>query len=123
LNRAKGRRTFAFDESLAAEVVEQAKLEKMPAEELAVDIMTTGLRRRRTGSVLKDRWESLSPREQEVTALTCLGYTNRQIGSRLGIVEETVKTHIKNVLIKFSLHGKNELQRILGEWDFSKWDK
>jgi DNA-binding CsgD family transcriptional regulator len=70
---------------------------------------------------LGKRWRSLSPLEQEVTALARLGYTNRQIGGRLGISEETVKTHVCNALVKFNLHGKAELRMALEEWDFSGW--
>jgi DNA-binding CsgD family transcriptional regulator len=32
---------------------------------------------------LYERWQLLSPREQEVTALPCQGYTNRQMAARL----------------------------------------
>jgi DNA-binding CsgD family transcriptional regulator len=31
---------------------------------------------------LYERWQKLSLREQDVTALTCLGYTNRQIAAK-----------------------------------------
>jgi len=47
---------------------------------------------------------------QEVTALTDRGYTNRQMAARLGVPEETVKTHVRNALVKFNLHGKGELR-------------
>ncbi len=66
-------------------------------------------------------WQLLSPREQEVTALACRGVTNRQIAARLGVSEETVKTHVRNALVKFNLHGKGELRMAQGEWDFSEW--
>ena len=76
-----------------------------------------------TRDVLVRCWDALSVREQEVTALSCLGYTNRQIAGRLGIAEETVKTHVKNALVKFGLHGKAELRRVLEGWDFSGWER
>jgi DNA-binding CsgD family transcriptional regulator len=123
LKRAKRRQTFAFDESLHTELVEQAKLEKRPAEELVADLLRTALAQRQTNGEMNDRWQSLSPREQEVTALTCRGYTNRQMAARLGISEETIKTHVGNALVKFNLHGKSEVRMALKEWDFSEWDK
>ena len=67
------------------------------------------------------RWRALTPREQEVSALTCLNYTNVQIADHLMISPETVKTHIRNVLSKFKLHSKNELRENLIDWDFSAW--
>jgi DNA-binding CsgD family transcriptional regulator len=67
-------------------------------------------------------WRLLSPRQQQITALVCLGYTNQQIASRLGISPETVKSHIRGVLNRFGLHSKAELNRCLSNWDFSAWD-
>ena len=43
------------------------------------------------------------------------GVINRQIAARLGVSEETVKTHVRNALVKFNLHGKGELRMALGE--------
>ena len=66
---------------------------------------------------------SLTPREQDVAALACLGYTNRQIAARLGISPDTVKTHVRNLLHKFELHSKDELRSLLQDWDFSAWEE
>ena len=66
-------------------------------------------------------WESLSQREQEVTAFTCLGLTNRQIAARLSLSPETIKSHIRSVLKKFGLNSKDELRHILADWDFKGW--
>jgi len=52
---------------------------------------------------LYQRWLSLTPREQDVIALTCLGYTNRQIAFRLGISPGTVKSYIQNVQNKLGM--------------------
>ena len=71
---------------------------------------------------LWQRWQSLSPREQDVAALACLGYTNRQIGAFLSISPETVKTHLRNALVKFNLRTRSELHMLLKDWDFSAWD-
>jgi hypothetical protein len=59
LKRLNGRRTLPFDESIFTELVEQARLEQMPTEELATDILSTGLAQRKMDKVLKARWESL----------------------------------------------------------------
>jgi two-component system nitrate/nitrite response regulator NarP len=64
----------------------------------------------------------LSPREQQVVALTCLNLTNRQIAAKLVITPETAKTHVRNILRKFNLHSKVELREALSDWDFSDWD-
>lgn len=52
--------------------------------------------------------EQLSPREEEVLALLAGGATNREIASSLGISDNTVKNHLRNILDK--LHLKNRVQ-------------
>lgn len=47
----------------------------------------------------------LSPREREVLGLLSIGSSNREIADRLFISENTVRTHLKNILEK--LHLKN----------------
>ena len=44
-------------------------------------------------SVLRGRYESLTPREREVMALVVTGLLNKQVGAELGISEITVKAH------------------------------
>jgi DNA-binding NarL/FixJ family response regulator len=52
--------------------------------------------------------EKLSPREQEVLELLTKGLTNKEIGNKLGITENTIKNHLKNILAK--LHLENRVQ-------------
>jgi RNA polymerase sigma factor (sigma-70 family) len=42
--------------------------------------------------------DALSPREQEVLTLVAEGDSNQEIGSKLFISEETVKSHVKRIL-------------------------
>jgi DNA-binding NarL/FixJ family response regulator len=51
---------------------------------------------------------TLTSRELEVLRLAADGLTNRQIGRRLGISENTVKNHIRNILEKLHLHSRME---------------
>jgi two-component system NarL family response regulator len=51
---------------------------------------------------------TLTDRELEVLRLAADGLTNRQIGRRLGISENTVKNHIRNILEKLHLHSRME---------------
>jgi len=52
--------------------------------------------------------ERLSPKEREVIELLTKGWTNKEIGNKLGITENTVKNHLKNILDK--LHLENRVQ-------------
>ena len=72
---------------------------------------------------LYQRWILLSPREQDVTALTCLRFTNPQIAARLGLSKETVKTYLQKVLNKFGLQSKADLRVMFANWDFSAWER
>jgi DNA-binding CsgD family transcriptional regulator len=122
LRRGERMRLFELDEPLHAAVTRLAEEERRLPEEVTSDLLAAGLAQRQRRGYLVQRWDSLSVREQQVAALTCLLYTNRQIAARLGIAEETVKTHVKTALIKFGVHGKGELRKALDGWDFSGWD-
>jgi DNA-binding CsgD family transcriptional regulator len=113
---------FELDERLRLEVAELAARERRPPGEVQADLLAAAVAHRHATDRLWRRWQSLSPREQQACALACLGYTNRQIAARLGVAEETIKTHLRNALLKFDLHGKVELRLALAEWDFSGWD-
>ena len=65
------------------------------------------------------KWRTLTPREQEVAALICIDYTNKEIANHLSISLSTVKTHIRSILTKFDLHSKNQLRQYFDGWDFS----
>lgn len=53
--------------------------------------------------------QELTRRESEVHALVLQGLANRQIARQLGIVEETVKFHISNILKKLKARSRVEL--------------
>jgi DNA-binding CsgD family transcriptional regulator len=95
--------------------------EQRPEEEIHADLLAAGLAQRHTHEELWQRWQKLSRREQDVTALTCLGYTNRQIAAKIGISEDTVKWYVRKILVKFDIRSKYVLQLRFGGWDFSKW--
>jgi DNA-binding NarL/FixJ family response regulator len=48
----------------------------------------------------------LTPRELEVLRHVADGATNREVASRLGISENTVKNHVRNILEKLRLHSR-----------------
>ena len=49
---------------------------------------------------LRDRYASLTPREEQVMALVVSGLLNKQVGGELGISEITVKAHRAQVMHK-----------------------
>ena len=120
---AISKRSFQINERLIASLQEQADLEQLSADELVDNLLTKGLQERQAMNARLRDWSALSSREQEVAALTCLNYTNRQIAAQLNISPETVKTHIRNALVKFNLRTKQDLKQSLAGWDFSAWGK
>src|SRR5579872_7361395 len=55
--------------------------------------------------------EALTAREAEVAALMARAYTDREIGTMLGIGRRTAETHAANVLAKLGLRSRRELLR------------
>lgn len=90
-------------------------------QEAAQDLLKTALLDRQVAETNLARWRALTPRQQQVAALACLNFTNRQIAARLSISPQTVKAHMRNLLHRFDLHSKAELRQALENWDFSEW--
>lgn len=66
-------------------------------------------------------WHTLTLREKQITALTCLGLTNGEIGRHLAISINTVRSHVRNILDKYRVASKTDLRLALIDWDFRAW--
>ncbi len=53
----------------------------------------------------EDNLDKLSSREREVLGLLAEGYTNKQIGGKLFLSPETIRTHRKNLMAKLDIHN------------------
>ena len=113
--------SFEMDAGLRASLQDLAAREQRPVEEVAQDLLLQALDARQADQHSWRTWKELTPRQQEVAALVCLGYTTPQIAARLSISPETVKTHVHNLLEKFHLRTRQELRQALEDWDFSAW--
>jgi FixJ family two-component response regulator len=63
-------------------------------------------------SKLRERFATLTPREQEVMALVTAGLMNKQIAAELGVSEITVKVHRGNVTRKMGARSLADLVRM-----------
>jgi FixJ family two-component response regulator len=61
---------------------------------------------------LRERYESLTPREREVLALVASGLLNKQVGGELNISEITVKAHRGKVMHKMKADSLAELVKM-----------
>jgi DNA-binding CsgD family transcriptional regulator len=114
-------RSFQFDEGLVESLQNLAECEQRSPSEIATSLLSEALVERQTLEMHFQQGHSLSRREQEITALISLNYTNRQIAAELNISPETFKSHVRNILYKFNARSKQELRQALSQWDFSAW--
>ncbi len=61
---------------------------------------------------LRDRYESLTPREHEVMQQVISGLLNKQIAAELNITEDTVKFHRGHIMSKMSANSLADLVRM-----------
>ena len=114
------KRVYLRDEQVAVKLKEIAAGQRRGEQEVYDDVIQAGMKALRERDQYAEVWNSLSRREQQVTALTCLGYRSYEIAGMLGISYETVRTHSKHVYAKFGLNRK-ELRLALKDWDFKEW--
>jgi len=62
---------------------------------------------------LRRRFESLTPREREVTSMVVSGMSNKQISGQLGTSENTVKVHRSRAMEKMQAPSLPELVRMM----------
>jgi DNA-binding NarL/FixJ family response regulator len=98
-----------------------ARSKNTTPQKIAHDLLENALVEQKIAETQLDHWRALTPRQQQIAALACLNFTNRQIAARLNISPQTVKAHMRNLLHRFDLHSKTELRQALENWDFSEW--
>jgi len=114
-------RKYQVSESMQVTLTTLSQHEGRPEDDLVQDLLAAGLTHYYESEDLWRKWRSITPREQDVAALACLGFSNREIAARLHISPNTVKSRLHNVLRKFNLHNRADLRVMLADWDFSGW--
>ena len=85
-----------------------------------LDAIMTGLARDRARresdkalGALRERFDTLSPREREIMIQATAGRLNKQIANDVGIAESTVKVHRTNLMRKMKARSLPELSRMV----------
>jgi FixJ family two-component response regulator len=65
-------------------------------------------------SVLRQRWDTLTPRERDVLPLVVAGLLNKEAAATLGISEVTLQIHRSRILHKMGAASLAELVRMAG---------
>ena len=87
-----------------------------------LDAVRIALERRRNSrehgqeaAKIRQRFESLTRREQEVISMVVSGMLNKQISEKLGISENTVKVHRSRAIKKMQAESLPDLVRMTGQ--------
>jgi FixJ family two-component response regulator len=70
-------------------------------------------------AVLRERFESLTPREREVVVMVASGMLNKQIAVRIATTENTVKVHRSRAMGKMQANSLADLVKIVESLDLS----
>ena len=114
-------RKHLVSESMQVTLTTLAQHDGRPKDDLIQDLLAAGLTQYYESEDLWRKWRSITTREQDVAALVCLGFSNREIAARLNVSPNTVKSRLHNVLRKFNIHKRTDLRVMLSDWDFSAW--
>jgi len=100
-----GAHTFLGRDASAAELLDAVRAAHNGSE--SASPTRAGHRRRyaRRSAVGPD---GLTPRELDVLRALCLGRTTRQICTEFGIGQNTVRTHVQNIIAKLRVHSRLE---------------
>ena len=85
-------------------------VQRVAAGESLLDPKVTArvLERIRSGPRQDPRLASLTDQERRILSLIAEGLTNRQIGSRLGLAEKTIKNYVSSLLAKMGLRSRTQ---------------
>lgn len=98
-----------------------AKRESRPETEFVHELLAAGLSTHYSREIALSKWQSLTPRQQEVAVLIAEGWTNKQMAKHLSVSDETIKTHVANVLKHFKVKDRSNVRQMLAVMKRNRW--
>jgi len=83
----------------------------MPFRRLSAEIRPDA-NKKTEGAGIRNRFNSLTPREREVMSLVVAGLLNKQVAAKLGMSETTAKIHRGQVMRKMEAQSLPDLVRM-----------
>jgi PAS domain S-box-containing protein len=108
-----GRRALVRADGSEVQIEFAARLEHIRAQRVAVYVALPGQRSAPTRSSALAGELLLTTREREVITQVALGYESNQIAKELYISPQTVRTHVRNAMIKLGAHTRAQLVAIV----------
>jgi DNA-binding CsgD family transcriptional regulator len=116
------RRLLVVKEETARSLDRLTEIQQLSTDEVLGELLETAIRGNEMDTYAMQRWQILSGQEKRVTALICAGMKTEQIAERLGIAPTTVKTHIKNIFVKYQVHDRQVLREMLRGYDLKDFE-
>ena len=112
--------TYNLNADLQIRIADLAQQQQRSPEEITEQLLNQALNQQYAADETWLRWQSLSRREQQVAALASLGNTNAEIATYLNLAIDTVRSHIRSILVKFGVSSRKELGILLSGWNFDE---
>ena len=113
------KRIFAMDVEVYETLRQVAEREQSSPEEVAAQLVIQASQDQTVQAWVVKCWDELSPRQKQIVAYVCDGYTTPQIAIQLHIAQTTVKSHVEIAMRKFGVKSRVEMRKLLQNWDLS----
>jgi DNA-binding CsgD family transcriptional regulator len=122
-SQRKNNRIYHLDDPSQIRLVQTSVQGHNTQEDITANVYAAGVYHFQRRDELLALWRSLSLREQDVVAYTCLGFKNRYIAARMGISQETVKSYLRNIFNKLRVNSKADIRVLFADLGFEAWNK
>jgi two-component system, NarL family, response regulator LiaR len=92
----------------AANLLQAIRIVSQDQPSLSPDVAMKLMKRYASRAEVSIQEELLTPREEDVLVLIAKGFSNKEVASRLGLSDPTVRTHVSSILGKLGLTNRTQ---------------